>query len=140
MSTEPVPASRSRMERTTDTALVLSGLRSMVGALSWAAPSTTWRTFGLGSMQRDPRAALVTRLFGARELALGLAVQHPDKTVRRTALQAGVVIDAADIAVSLVALKRGAPKAITLTFVAGASLFVALGLTALARDAEDTTD
>ena len=76
---------------------------------------------------------MITRLFGIRELALAQAVRHPSPEVRRAALQAGVAVDAIDIVASLVAIRRGAPKVILLTFVAGAALFVGLGAAGLAE-------
>ena len=114
-------------------AIALSSLRSVVGAASWAGPALSWRTFGLGSLNGNASAALVTRLFGVRDLALGLAVRHPSPEVRRTALQLGVAVDTVDAVASLLALRAGAPKASLLGVGAGAAFFAALGLAALAE-------
>lgn len=114
-----------------DPAQILSAVRAAVGIGSWLSPSLTSRLFGLGSLKDDPRAAVVTRLFGVRELALALTVQHPNPDVRRTALQAGVAVDSLDVIATLIAVRRGAPKVILLTFGAGAALFAGLGVAAL---------
>lgn len=71
------------------------------------------------------------RLFGIRDLVLGAAVNHPDPTVRKAALQAGVICDSFDVVASLLALRAGAPKAVLVTATAGAAAFVAIGATAL---------
>ena len=94
-----------------DPAKVLGVLRTGVGVLSWVSPAASWRTFGLGSIGADPSSGLVTRLFGSRDFALGQMVLCPDPKVRRAGLQVGVAVDAVDMVASLVALRKGAPKA-----------------------------
>ena len=118
--------------RQIDAITTLSVLRSAVGVLSWVSPALAGRTFALGSLGDDPRAALLSRLFGARELALGLAVKHPSAEVQRDALRAGVVIDSIDLVASLIALRKGASRATLLTVTAGAALFIGLGVLGLA--------
>ncbi len=115
-----------------DAATALSVLRTLVGTASWAGPALSWRTFGLGSMNGNPSAALMTRLFGVRDLALGLAVRHPNPETQQAALQIGVAVDAVDLLASVLALRGGAPKASLVGVGCGAALFVGLGLTALA--------
>jgi len=114
-----------------DPARVLAGLRAGVGIISWASPSLTGRIFGVGDIGDDPRAAVVTRLFGIRELTLAAAAAHPDPTIQRAALKAGVAVDAVDVVATLIAIRKGAPKVIALTFAAGAATFVALGAAGL---------
>ncbi|MFN8027872.1 MAG: hypothetical protein U0W40_16380 [Acidimicrobiia bacterium] len=111
-------------------------LRTGVGILSWASPAGAWRAFALGSIDGDPRAGLITRLFGSRDLALGVAVLCPEPTVRRSALQAGVAIDSVDAVASVLALRKGAPRWTALTAVAGATFFAALGAVALKQEPE----
>ena len=53
-----------------DAAKALGVLRAGVGALSWASPAASWRTFGLGPIEGGASAGLVTRLFGSRDLVL----------------------------------------------------------------------
>ena len=118
-----------------DAATVLSGLRSAVGIGTWAAPAHSWRIFGLGPMNGDSRSALMSRLFGVRDLALGLALHHPSAEVRKAALQTGIAVDSIDAVASVLAVRAGAPKLSLLGVGAGAVFFVGLGLAGLA-DAE----
>ena len=114
-----------------DASSALSALRSAVGAGTWASPAASWRTFGLGRMGHDPGAELIGRLFGVRDLALARAIRHPTGDVRLAALRAGILCDAVDVGASLIALRRGAPRASGVLVGGGAALFVALGLLAL---------
>ncbi len=114
---------------------LMSASRAAVGAGTWLAPGPSWRTFGLGSLaDAGPSAGIISRLFGARELALALGVRHPDPAVRRVVLQAGVAIDSIDVAASLIGLRNGAPRATLLGVAAGAATFVVLGAIALAEE------
>jgi hypothetical protein len=133
----PSPTEVTTRQLPIDPATALSALRAAVGVCSWVSPSLTWRTVALGSMNGDPRAAVVTRLFGVREVVLGQAVRHRHPEVRRAALQIGIAVDSIDIVASLIALRKGAPKAIVLTFTAAAALGVALGAAALRTSGGD---
>lgn len=113
--------------------LAISVGRIFAGGMSWASPRHSWHLFGLGPMNTSDSSSITSRLFGVRDVALGLAAQHPDPNVKRLALQAGIVIDAADVAANLLAVRAGAPKTSLLGVAAGAGLFVGLGAFALAR-------
>jgi len=117
-----------------DAASALSVLRMLAGGGTWVAPRLSWHTFGLGELQGGASALLVGRLFGVRDLVLGAAVKHPNPDVRRAALQVGVAVDAVDVVSTLLAVRRGAPKATLLLVAGGAALFVGLGLAALADE------
>lgn len=110
----------------------LSVFRSLVGAATWISPSSSRRAFGLGPLEDDPGGELVGRLFGVRDLALGQAIRHRNAEVRRAALHVGVVCDSVDVVASLIARRRGAPKASGVLVGGGAAFFAALGLLALA--------
>ncbi len=120
----------------------MSALRSLAGAGSWASPALSWRTFGLGPIQGSQSSAtaassaLATRLFGVRDLALGLAVRHPDPSLRRAALQIGVAADSADVIASLLAVRAGAPKATLVGVSLGAATFIALGIAGLTHQSQ----
>lgn len=113
--------------------LAISVGRMFAGGISWASPRHSWRLFGLGPMNRSDSSSIMSRLFGVRDIALGMAAQHPNPDIKRLAVQAGVAIDAADVAANLLAIRTGAPKTSLLGVAAGASLFVGLGLFALKR-------
>lgn len=105
--------------------------RMFAGGISLLSPTASWRVFGLGSTAPGASTGLIARLFGIRDFVLGAAVHHPDPTVRRAVLQAGLICDLTDITSSLIALRAGAPKITLLTAAGGAAAFAAIGLTAL---------
>lgn len=113
-----------------DLRLTLLALRSAVGVATWVSPAST-RLFGLQDMADDPHAALVTRLFGVRDLALAQALRSSDAAVVDAALRAGVAVDAVDTVASLLALRRGASPASSVGVGVGALTFVGLGIGAL---------
>lgn len=73
----------------------------------------------------------MARIFGVRDFGLGAVVHHPDPSVRKAVLQAGIVCDSADVVASLIAVRAGAPRTALLGATAGAGLFAALGLATL---------
>jgi hypothetical protein len=119
---EPTVARRSR--------LALSAARTFVGVATWISPAHATRAFAPGLVDDDPGTMLVGRLFGVRDLVLGQAVRHPDPLIRRAAIQVGIVVDSADAAASLIALRRGAPKLGAASVCVGALTLVALGVAA----------
>ena len=128
--------------RTTGTpaaASALSVLRTLVGVGTWASPARSWRTFGFGAADDvDASTALMGRLFGVRDLALGQAARNDDAHVRSAALRAGVLCDSVDVVASVLALRRGAPRATGVLVGGGAALFAALGVLALAAERAST--
>jgi hypothetical protein len=70
-------------------------------------------------MPHDGSSALVLRLFGVRDVALGLALHPPSADLRRAALQVGVAVDAADVAAGLVGIRSGAPRSTLLGWPVG---------------------
>ncbi|QII00419.1 hypothetical protein BH92_11530 [Rhodococcoides fascians A21d2] len=112
--------------------LALSVLRSTAGLVSWVSPAHSWRAFGLGPMRQAGSAGVVTRLFGVRDLALGMALHHPSADVRKAAVEAGIAIDVLDVAASVLGRRAGAPASSLVGVAAGATLFVVLGATIIA--------
>ena len=117
---------------------VVAASHSFAGALSWVSPDTSWRTFGLGRLAGTgadaPSARVISRLFGVRDVALGLGLRHPEPAVRRAVLQAGLAIDLVDVVASLRGFAQGAPRATLLGVTAGAALIAALEVVALSGD------
>ncbi|KMO83480.1 hypothetical protein [Mycolicibacterium chlorophenolicum] len=107
--------------------------RAFAGASSWISPRHAWRFFLLGPMPDAGSTALVSRLFGIRDLVLALGLGHSDPAVRRAVLTAGVVVDSADVVATALALRSGAPRAGLLAAAAGAGTFIVIGATALAH-------
>jgi hypothetical protein len=122
-----------------DATTTLSTVRSLVGIASWATPALSWRTFGFGVLDADPRPRLLTRLFGARDLALGLAARHPRAEVRRAALGIGIAVDAIDVVASVIAARQRASKASLVLVGGGAALLAILGIAALSADQDDAS-
>lgn len=75
--------------------------------------------------------AIVTRLFGVRDLALAVGVAQPDMELRRAALLAGLVLDSVDALSGAAGVRGGAPKSALLGVSAGALLLVVLGAVAV---------
>ncbi|GAB2935607.1 hypothetical protein GCM10027047_35260 [Rhodococcus aerolatus] len=122
------------MARSLDPALVMSVARAAAGAVTWAHPRFAYRTFHVArDAEYSAGAGIIGRLFGVRDVALAAAVRHPDPAVRRAALQAGLVVDTADVAASVIGVRRGAPAGSLLGVAAGAATFVGLGALALTR-------
>ena len=107
-----------------------SAMRLAVGAISWLAPGAAARLFGLP----PDTSAMLTRLFGAREVALALGALSTDKRVRRSALVTGMAIDSADTAASLMETANGKIDIRGGVLMGGgAALFTALGAASLTR-------
>ncbi|MFI8568776.1 hypothetical protein ACIGGF_19685 [Rhodococcus sp. NPDC078407] len=120
------------MRTRSNSLLALSVLRSTAGVVSWVSPAHSWRAFGLGRMSQAGSAGVATRLFGVRDLALGMALHHPSAEVRTAAVEAGIAIDALDVVASVLGRRAGAPATSLIGVAGGAALFVALGVKIIA--------
>ena len=119
---------------TPDLRTTLSALRTAVGIGAWVMPATGGRLFGLGDVNDHPHSAVMTRLFGVRDLVLAQSLRHPEPSVRRDALRAGLVVDCVDVVAGLMAWRGGASRSATLGVAGGAAAFAALGALALAAE------
>lgn len=111
---------------------VLGVARLLVGLGTWFAPEHSLRLFDLST---PPRGRFVTRLFGARELALaGSLLAVPAASLAPVAA-VGVAIDAVDAVAGFAEAARGTltPRATVLGPV-GALVFAALGAVVLRRE------
>jgi hypothetical protein len=98
------------------------------GALSWAQPETAMRSFGI----KGPSSAYVSRLFGVRDIALGLGLMSRNPAVRKATLRLGMLCDAFDCAAGAIETKDGKlTTAGSAVLVGGAAAFVVLGAIAL---------
>ncbi len=108
-------------------ALALS--RMAVGVASWATPRASARAFGI-----DPErsSGVITRLFGARDLALGATLLLADDARLAQAAGIGAAIDAVDAVGTALEFRGGdvSPYA-AVSVGGGAALFCMLGLTVL---------
>lgn len=107
--------------------------RIAVGSLAVANPDMAAKTFRLGATS-NPQVPYVLRLFGAREVALGVVTLFAGGRTRRGVVALGVAVDAADAATAYLALQDGSvSRRAAYTLLAPAAGAVASGLLALAR-------
>ena len=108
--------------------------RIVVGIGSWAAPRLVQRAFAIDP-DANPGAGYPMRLFGVRDLVIGLGVLNTSGAERKRWLQTGLACDLADIAAAGVSAKDGSLSP-TSALVGGAAAVggAALGLLALRSD------
>jgi hypothetical protein len=106
-------------------------IRLAIGAGAWLTPRLAGRAFGL-DVPGNPQSPYLARLFGVRDVALGLGTLQSTGAARRQWLQAGLICDVADAAAAVMAGRRGYLSPLTATLVfAPAVLGIAMGAKAL---------
>lgn len=113
----------------------LVGLRTGLGVGALLAPRLTGKLFGI-SVDENPAAVYLARLFGARELFMAAPFYMEDaEELQAFALQAGVAVDGADVVAATAAcVRRNLPvRAATMAGLAAAAA-VALGILAQQDD------
>jgi hypothetical protein len=114
----------------------LAGARIAIGASAWLAPNLSGRLFGLDP-KGNPQASFLGRLFGARDLALGIGTLTSEGEARRLWLRLGVLCDTLDFFAAWLGARSGAlPKhaaALSGTAALGAA---GMGVAALASGGE----
>jgi len=118
-----------------DTSLkVLVGLRTVVGLSSWLAPRRAGQLFGLDP-RRNPQAAYLGRLFGARDVALAYGTFAEQAEGGSRWLATGLACDLADAAAALAGGRGGYLSPVTTVLAGGVALGAAgLGAVALRED------
>ena len=104
----------------------LAAARIAAGAGAWLLPGLAARIIGV---QPTPATSLILRLFGARELAVGVAYLQADEDKRQRLLLVGMGMDGADGVASLIAGKQGGlrwGRAVALTFAAAGAVAAAV--------------
>ena len=108
----------------------LVGVRSAIGAGAWLAPRLSGRLFGLDP-DANPQSSYLGRLFGVRDIALGVGLATSDGPQRKRWLQIGIACDLADAAAGVLAGRRGdLPKRASALVTATALMAAAMGLAA----------
>jgi hypothetical protein len=122
---------------TTDSAIKqLEGGRIGIGVLAWLVPRLAGRSFGIDPEQ-NPQAPYLSRLFGARDIALALGTLGSAGEARRRWLVAGVAIDSADAIAALAGGRAGYLSRVSTGLGAAAALSaVVLGAIALGGDGD----
>lgn len=111
---------------------ILGVSRAAIGIGAWLAPDRTVALFGM-----DPARSnrFVGRLFGARELALALALLTAPPSAVASVAAVGVAVDSVDAVAGFDERRRGnLSDRATLLGPVGALIFVAMGVI-VARDA-----
>lgn len=109
----------------------LAGLRVVIGVGALLAPRLAGRLFGL-DVAANPQAPYLARLFGARDVALGVGALASSGEARRRWVEIGVAVDATDAVSAVLAGRDGSVSGGTaIKLAAPAVAAVALG--AIAR-------
>jgi hypothetical protein len=115
----------------------LAGIRMAVGTSAWATPRLAGKAFGLDA-DDNPQSPYLARLFGIRDLALGIGAMTTRGEARRHWLMLGMLCDTADAAAGVIAGRAGYLPKIPTVLVTGVALVAAgLGAAALATDSAD---
>jgi hypothetical protein len=108
--------------------------RTAIGVGSWAAPGLAGGLFGL-DVAANPQSPYLARLFGVRDLALGVGVAATQGEARKLWLKIGIACDLADAAAGVLAGRGKYLDPIPTALVTGTAL-LATGLGVLALRAE----
>lgn len=107
--------------------------RIAVGAVAVANPELAAKTLQLDSVS-NPQVPYVLRLFGAREIALGLVTLFARGKAAKGVIAVGVAVDATDAAAGYFGMNDGSiTKKTAMTLMVPAVGAVASGLLGLAR-------
>lgn len=90
----------------------LSVARIIIGLVAILRPGSITAMFRLDRAE-DPASEYITRMFGAREVALGaVTLAAPEQAYRRT-VALGIAVDATDVAAGALIARSGRADAIT---------------------------
>jgi hypothetical protein len=113
----------------------LSAQRVVVGLVAWLFPQLAGRLFGLNPAG-NPQLPYVGRLFGIRDVVLGLGTASSAGEAQNAWLRAGLLCDVADFAAGLLARRNDEIGPVTAVLVSAPALAgTAMGLMALRGDA-----
>ena len=109
----------------------LIAVRSAIGIAAWVAPKASGRLFGLDP-DSNPQAPYLGRLFGVRDVALGVGLSSSRGAERQQWLRIGVACDLADAAAGVLAGRAGElPRRATVLVTATALAAAAMGIAAM---------
>lgn len=111
----------------------LSVARIVIGLLALISPSASAKAFRLDSAN-NPQLSYMLRMFGSREIALGVATLAAPAKLRAPLVIGGIAVDAADAAAGALAGRDGSVTKATAGFLTGpAILAVVAGIIGLRR-------
>lgn len=109
----------------------LVGTRIAIGAGAWLMPRISGRLFGL-DVAGNPQAPYLARLFGVRDVALGVGLATSRGTQRAQWLRLGVACDLADAAAGIIGGRNGELPPLTTGLVTATAVLAAgLGVAAM---------
>jgi hypothetical protein len=109
----------------------LVATRTAIGAGAWLMPRFSGRLFGLDP-DANPQSSYLGRLFGVRDVVLGVGLSSSSGADRQQWLRLGVACDLADAAAGVLAGRSGAlPKRATLLVTVTALAAAAMGIAAM---------
>lgn len=106
----------------------LAAGRIVVGAAAWLAPRLSARVMG---MEPGPAVSLSLRLFGIRDVAVGVGYLQAGAEERRRWLVLGMVMDGADAVAAVAAARAGGVRwrnAVLIATTASAAALTAAGV------------
>jgi hypothetical protein len=107
---------------------VLPALRIAIGGGAYAFPKLTGVIFGFDTSNQE--TTYMARLFGVRDVVLGVGVLASSGEARKFWWRLGILADAADAGAGVLGLKSGAPKRAMIMSTATALLAIGLGVAA----------
>jgi hypothetical protein len=102
-------------------------MRVAIGALAWLRPDLADRLFGM----RVGESPYLWKLFGIRDVAVGLGTLRSSETQRRTWARFGLVCDAADGGAAAIGQRQGELPRSASALVAVPAIAVGVGALAL---------
>ena len=102
----------------------LAILRIVIGVSSWVMPRVAGRLFGLDTAG-NPQAPYLARLFGIRDVALGVGTLQATGAAQKQWLQLGVLCDAADALAGIAGKRDGSLPTKTAAFVTSVAVVAA---------------
>ena len=113
--------------------------RIVIGVGGLADPNLVGKLFRL-DVESNPQLPLMTRMFAAREIALGVVTLATRGTGRRRVIALGMAVDGADAYAGTSAVTSGSvPKSVGAGFVIPAALAIAAGAVGLATSGKTQT-
>jgi hypothetical protein len=112
----------------------LPAVRIAIGVGSWAVPEMTGKLFGFRDLG-NTETVYMARLFGARDVALGVGTIMSGGRGRKLWLKLGIACDLADAAAAGLGLAEGGPKRAMI--MAGATALLAVGMGVASLQAAD---
>ena len=107
----------------------LPAVRLAIGAGAYAFPELTGKVFGF-DMTENQETVFMGRLFGVRDLVLGLGAISSSGEGKALWWKLGILCDAADAGAGILGLRAGGPKRAMIMSTLTALSAVALGVAA----------